>query len=92
MRLELEKLRGWVNPADAFLAMHSKDPNAFWLDRSTNPDEPVSIIGSAGSVIRAGDDALALARDQLQSLLESVEAVPEVEIPFSFRPGLVGYL
>ena len=92
MRLELEKLRGWVNPADAFLAMHSKDPNAFWLDRSTNPDEPVSIIGSAGSVIRAGDDALALARDHLQSLLESVEAVPEMEIPFSFRPGLVGYL
>jgi hypothetical protein len=66
LRLELEKLRGWVNPADAFVAMHSKDPNAFWLDRSENPDEPVSILGSAGSVIRAGDETFALASEHLK--------------------------
>ena len=92
MRLEIEKLRGWVNPADAFLAMHSKDPNSFWLDRSTNQDEPVSVIGSAGSVIRAGDEAFALASEHLSALHQAVVSLPEDEIPFSFRPGLVGYL
>lgn len=92
MRLELEKLRGWVNPADAFLAMHSKDENAFWLDRSANPDEPVSIIGSAGSVIKSDSASLALARAHLDSLRQSVETDSEAKIPFNFRPGLIGYL
>jgi aminodeoxychorismate synthase component I len=92
LRLEIEKLRGWVNPADAFLAMHSKDPNSFWLDRSTNQDEPVSVIGSAGSVIRAGNEAFALASEHLSALHRSIISLPENEIPFSFRPGLVGYL
>jgi para-aminobenzoate synthetase component I len=92
LRLELEKLRGWVNPADAFLAMHSKDENAFWLDRSANPDEPVSIIGSAGSVIKSDSASLALARAHLDSLRQSVETDSEVKIPFNFRPGLIGYL
>lgn len=92
MRLELEKLRGWVNPADAFVAMYSKDPNAFWLDRSENPDEPVSILGSAGSVIRAGDEAFALASEHLKKIEASISKVLEDDIPFSFRPGLVGYL
>lgn len=92
MRLELEKLRGWVNPADAFVAMHSKDPNAFWLDRSENPDEPVSILGSSGSVIRAGDETFALASEHLRKIQASIDHLPDDEIPFSFRPGLVGYL
>ena len=92
MRLEIEKLRGWVNPADVFLAMHSKDPNTFWLDRSTNQDEPVSVIGSAGSVITAGNEAFALARKHLSSISQVIDSYPEEEIPFSFRPGLVGYL
>jgi para-aminobenzoate synthetase component 1 len=92
LRLELEKLRGWVNPADVFVAMHSKDPNAFWLDRSTNPDEPISVLGSAGKSIRAGDETFALASEHLKSLRASIDSFPEAEIPFSFRPGLVGYL
>lgn len=92
MRLEIEKLRGWVNPADAFLGMHAKDPNAFWLDRSTNQDEPISVIGSAGSLIRAGDEAFALASEHLQAIRSTIDSFPEAEIPFSFRPGLVGYL
>jgi para-aminobenzoate synthetase component I len=92
LRLELEKLRGWVNPADVFVAMHSKDQNAFWLDRSENPDEPVSILGSAGSVISAGDETFALASEHLRKIRASITKVPEGDIPFSFRPGLVGYL
>ncbi len=92
MRLEIEKLRGWVNPADAFLAMHSKDSNAFWLDRSTNQDEPVSIIGSAGSVITAGNEAFALASEHISAIHKAIDSFPEQDVPFSFRPGLVGYL
>jgi para-aminobenzoate synthetase component I len=92
LRLEIEKLRGWVNPADAFLAMHSKDSNAFWLDRSTNQDEPVSIIGSAGSVMTAGNEAFALASEYLSEINQAIVLLPEEKIPFSFRPGLVGYL
>jgi aminodeoxychorismate synthase component I len=72
--------------------MHSKDPNAFWLDRSTNQDEPVSVIGSAGSILLAGDEAFALASEHLAAISGSLEATPEVDIPFSFRPGLIGYL
>jgi para-aminobenzoate synthetase len=72
--------------------MHSKDPNTFWLDRSTNQDEPVSVIGSAGSVITAGNEAFALARKHLSSISQVIDSYPEEEIPFSFRPGLVGYL
>jgi aminodeoxychorismate synthase component I len=92
LRLEIEKLRGWVNPADAFLAMHSKDPNAFWLDRSTNQDEPVSVIGSAGSVIEAVEGAFALASEHLSAINQAIVSLPDQEIPFSFRPGLVGFL
>jgi para-aminobenzoate synthetase component I len=91
LRLELEKLRGWVNPADAFVAMHSKDPNAFWLDRSENPDEAVSILGSSGSVLRAGDEAFALASEHLKKIQDGIDSYPDNDIPFSFRPGLVGY-
>jgi para-aminobenzoate synthetase component I len=92
LRLELEKLRGWVNPADAFVAMHANDPNAFWLDRSENPDEPVSILGSSGSVVRAGDETFALASEHLKKIQASIRHLPAEDIPFSFRPGLVGYL
>jgi aminodeoxychorismate synthase component I len=72
--------------------MHSKDPFAFWLDRSTNQDEPVSVIGSAGSVITAGIEAFALASQHLSAIQQAIVFLPEDEIPFSFRPGLVGYL
>jgi aminodeoxychorismate synthase component I len=92
LRLELAKLRGFVNPADVFLAIHKQDPNVFWLDRSTHPDEPVSIIGSAGSILKLGEDPLEEIANHLLKLRQSVVSFPEQEIPFSFRPGLVGYL
>jgi hypothetical protein len=92
LRLELAKLRGFVNPADVFLAIHKQDPNVFWLDRSTHPDEPVSIIGSAGSILELGEKPLEELANHLLKIKQSVVNFPEQEIPFSFRPGLVGYL
>jgi hypothetical protein len=70
LRLELAKLRGFVNPADVFLSIHKDEPNTFWLDRSTNPDEPVSVIGSAGSILALGNnplEAIALQESKNQS-------------------------
>lgn len=92
LRLELERLSGWVNPADAFLEMHASDPFSFWLDRSANKDEPISVIGSSGTVMRMGDETFADAHSYLERLKDSITTYPDLEIPFSFRPGLVGYL
>ena len=92
MRLELAKLRGFVNPADIFISIHKDDPNTFWLDRSTHPDEPVSIIGSAGSTLALGNNPLEAININLAKIKNSIQSYPEAEIPFSFRPGLVGYL
>ena len=92
MRLELAKLRGFVNPADIFISIHKDDPNTFWLDRSTHPDEPVSIIGSAGSTLDLGNNPLEAINIHLAKIKNSIQSYPEAEIPFSFRPGLVGYL
>jgi aminodeoxychorismate synthase component I len=92
LRLELAKLRGFVNPADIFISIHKDDPNTFWLDRSTHPDEPVSIIGSAGSTLALGNNPLEAINIHLAKIKNSIQSYPEAEIPFSFRPGLVGYL
>jgi aminodeoxychorismate synthase component I len=92
LRLELAKLRGFVNPADIFISIHKDDPNTFWLDRSTHPDEPVSVIGSAGSILDLGNNPLEAISNHLAKIQESIDSFPEDEIPFSFRPGLVGYL
>jgi aminodeoxychorismate synthase component I len=92
LRLELAKLRGFVNPADVFLSIHKDDPNSFWLDRSTHPEEAVSVIGSAGSTLALGDNPLEAIAKHLAKINRSIEHFPEGDIPFSFRPGLVGYL
>lgn len=92
MRLELEKLSGWVNPADAFVSLHAADDNAFWLDRSANPDEAISVIGSSGRVHALGTEAFDFAKQYLENLHSRISHYPNKEIPFSFRPGLVGYL
>ena len=92
LRLELAKLRGFVNPADIFISIHKDDPNSFWLDRSTHPDEPVSVIGSAGSKLDLGNNPLEAISNHLAKIKESIDSFPQDEIPFSFRPGLVGYL
>lgn len=91
MRFYLEKLSGWVNPPDAFVALYSKEENSFWLERSTNQEEAVSIMGSAGSVLRLGDEALQVASDHLKRINEAIEK-SSVDASFGFRPGLVGYI
>ena len=51
MRLHVEKIRGWVTPADAFIALYSEAENSFWLDREHNGDGRFSVIGSGVPVL-----------------------------------------
>ena len=46
MRLFSRQLRGWINPANAFLHFFANEPNAFWLDREHHFSTPVSIVGA----------------------------------------------
>lgn len=80
MRLHVEKIRGWVTPADAFIALYSEADNSFWLDREHNNDGRFSVIGSG---VPVSVDAIAELGAQLDSY-------PELDLPFAFRPGLVG--
>jgi len=66
---------------DAFIALHAKDENAFLFERDTNQDNRFSVMGAARS--RVNDP-----KESLRDLASYVDEV--VELPFDFRPGLVG--
>ncbi|MEY4397993.1 MAG: hypothetical protein RLZ53_569 [Actinomycetota bacterium] len=82
MRLHVEKIRGWVTPADAFIALYGEAENSFWLDREWGSDGRFSVIGS-------GSPVSVQSISELDSLLDEY---PEVSLPFEFRPGLVGII
>lgn len=46
MQLFSVQLRGWVNPADAFLQFFSNATNSFWLDREHHPTAAFSVVGA----------------------------------------------
>jgi len=76
-------LQGWVHPADLFCGLHAKDTHSFWLDREHHPTERFSIIGGSGRVVdEVGVDWLA----------DELAAEDDVDLPFSFRPGWVGFV
>lgn len=78
-------LRGWVNPADAFVLLHEKSEHAFWLDRESHPSSRFSVIGASTKVIEASD------LDEIQAYLaEHSRVTDDLELPFEWRPGLVG--
>lgn len=85
MPIYFADLNGWVHPADVFISLHANDENSFWLDREIHPTERFSVIGASTHVENSTDG---LAR--LASSIKGDE--PHVDLPFSFRPGLVGYL
>lgn len=69
---------------DAFISLHLNDNNAFLFDREHHQTNRFSIMGAAYQVV--GQEELALS---LNVLRDSVED-DSVELPFDFRPGLVG--
>lgn len=86
MPIYFADLNGWVHPADVFIALHSTDENAFWLDRETHTSDRFSVIGGTTRVEKS-PDAFALMRSNLRDV-ESSAAEPT----FMFRPGLVGFV
>ena len=82
MQLHVESLRGWVSPTNAFIALFAETKNAFWLDREFSQDSRFSVIGT-------GDE---IAFEDFDSLRQSLSKLDDVDLPFSFRPGLVGWL
>lgn len=77
-----------MHPSDAFIVLHANDENSFWLDREANLERRFSVIGASTHVI-SGQDLRAL-REHLLSIRAISKAVEE--LPFSWRPGLVGFL
>ena len=69
---------------DAFLSLHSKDDFSFLLDREHNLNNRFSVMGAAKALVSEAE---------IQSVLESMNSAIEndpVELPFDFRPGVVG--
>lgn len=74
MHLYCERLPGWSAPADAFVTLYANEPYSFWLDREHSLDDRFSVIGDGG----------AASLDDLERIDD------ELDVPFGFRPGLVG--
>ncbi|NBQ98173.1 MAG: anthranilate synthase component I family protein, partial [Microbacteriaceae bacterium] len=80
MRLFSAKYPGRPHMAEAFISLHSRDSYAFFLDRENHPTERFSVIGGAAGLVVAIEDAIAALANEIE----------DIELPFSFRPGLVG--
>ena len=82
MQLHIETLKGWVSPTNAFIALYADSPNSFWLDREFAKAARFSVIGTGSEV----------AFESIEKLIENLEKYDDANLPFSFRPGLVGWL
>ncbi len=87
MPIFVSDLQGWVPPADVFIALHLKDENAFWLDREIHATDRFSVLGASAKVHKKTFEVF----DFLKSQQVEGSSV-SVDLPFEFRPGLVGFL
>ncbi len=88
MRLHSAFLGGWVHPADVFVQFFANEPNAFWLDGEHSPNGRFSIMGTGPLVDIAQDRE----SSQIAESLGSLHNQNSLELPFNWRPGLVGFL
>jgi para-aminobenzoate synthetase component 1 len=88
LQLFTATLRGWVHPADAFILLHKDDSNSFWLDREFHPSERFSVIGASTHRIKDAD------LGEIRKKLSNISSIEDgdVQVPFNWRPGLVGLL
>ena len=84
MRLFCANLPSRVSMPDAFITLHANDEYAFLLDREHNLNNRFSVMGAAKSLVTAGE-----LEDALKELSDSIEN-NLTDLPFDFRPGLVG--
>jgi aminodeoxychorismate synthase component I len=88
MQLHSAYLAGWVHPADVFVQFYAKEPAAFWLDREHAEQDRFSVIGS-GNVISNPNNSNA---DYVTLALARLGYTSNLDLPFPWRPGLVGSL
>jgi len=84
LRLFCAKLPSRVSMPDAFITLHSNDENAFLLDREHNLNNRFSVMGAANRLV--SESQLSKVLDELASAIENELS----DLPFDFRPGLVG--
>lgn len=87
MKFYSKRLDGWSNPADVFISLYSRESNSFWLDREFHESQRFSCIGS-GELLRATKWQEV---SEFYSTLCQPHSEAETALPFSFRPGLVGF-
>jgi aminodeoxychorismate synthase component I len=87
MPIFVSDLKGWVQPADVFIALHLNDENAFWLDREIHATDRFSVIGASAQAHKKSSAVFEFLKSQLG---ENNSA--QLDLPFEFRPGLVGFL
>ena len=88
MQLHSAYLAGWVHPADVFVQFYANESAAFWFDREFSGDGQFSVLG-AGNLISS---AVSSGQDDISLALARMEYGSELELPFDWRPGLVGAL
>jgi len=84
VQLFAKSLESWLHPSDAFVLLYGSTEHAFWLDRETHPDERFSVIGGANGELKHST------RAELEQSLERLRIEYDLDLPFDFRPGLVG--
>jgi len=101
-RVLVRALQSKLSAEDLFVGLFAADDNAFWLDSALLADGPArfSYLGTAGTegvrTFSCSSDAVDRQRegnaflDDLQARL-SINAVSEIELPFPFRGGWIGF-
>ena len=87
MPIFVSDLNGWVPPADVFIALHLNDENAFWLDREIHATDRFSVIGASAQAHKKSSAVFEFLKSEL-----SDNRAAQLDLPFGFRPGLVGFL
>lgn len=91
MPLHWERLGGMTSPTDTFASFFAHQPGSFWLDRSTNEDQPYSIMGAGKPLELDYSEDFGSIRRALSAFSPDQSWQTE-QLPFEWRPGLVGVL
>lgn len=92
LQLFFERLNAWTSVPDTFASLFANSENVFWLDREHHQTERYSVIGASSRAIELGQSGFEQLREAMDFF--ATVSLPEnhLELPFSFRPGLVGTL
>jgi anthranilate/para-aminobenzoate synthase component I len=87
MQLYSMSMRARLNMDDTFATLHKDDPFAFWIDRENHPTEAFSVMGAGSGLLTVGTNAFDFLEAQLADQWANMD---DIDLPFSWRPGLVG--